>query len=210
MGIPFIGKFIHPAYISKYFREKTGIAESKMGEIKQLFDMDYLLARHIRQQTIMLLRLDYCSLKYGKDISKLVVVFDLYGLSSFPDLFAIDYVRRVLALDQAYYPERLETIYLVNAPWYFAAIYSLISPFLDPVTAKKVQILGTDFLPTLRQQIDDSVIPIELGGSCDKMTWNWPYCEESGVSPQQLRAYLESKVVSSKCESNSPPSENSL
>lgn len=155
--------------------------------------MDYLLARHIRQQTIMLMRLDYCSKKYGKEISKLVVVFDLEGLSSFPDLFALDYTRRVLLLDQAYYPERLETIYLVNAPWYFAAIYSLISSFLDPVTAKKVQILGSDFLPTLRQQIDDSQIPRSMGGSCDTIKWNWPYTEESGVSPQQLRSMLEKK-----------------
>jgi hypothetical protein len=176
-----------------FFREKTGIAESKMSEIKELFDMDYLLARHVRQQTIMLLRLEYCAMKYQKDISKLLVVFDLYGLSSFPDLFALDYVRRVLALDQAYYPERLETIYLVNAPWYFAAIYSLISPFLDPVTAKKVQIIGTDFLPTLREQIDDSMIPQTMGGSCESIEWNWPYAEESGVSPQQLRSYLENR-----------------
>jgi hypothetical protein len=176
-----------------FFREKTGIAESKMSEIKELFDMDYLLARHVRQQTIMLLRLEYCAMKYQKDISKLLVVFDLYGLSSFPDLFALDYVRRVLALDQAYYPERLETIYLVNAPWYFAAIYSLISPFLDPVTAKKVQIIGTDFLPTLREQIDDSMIPQTMGGSCESIQWNWPYAEESGVSPQQLRSYLENR-----------------
>lgn len=165
-----------------------------MSEIKELFDMDYLLARHVRQQTIMLMRLESCSKKYGKDIHKLVVVFDLAGLSSFPDLFALDYTRRVLLLDQAYYPERLETIYLVNAPWYFAAIYSLISSFLDPVTAKKVQILGTDFLPTLRQQIDDSQIPRSMGGSCDTIQWNWPYAEESGVSPQQLRSYLESRL----------------
>jgi hypothetical protein len=166
-----------------------------MSEIKELFDMDYLLARHIRQQTIMLLRLEYSARKYQKDISKLLVVFDLYGLSSFPDLFALDYVRRVLLLDQAYYPERLETIYLVNAPWYFAAIYSMISPFLDPVTAKKVQIIGTDFLPTLREQIDDSMIPKEMGGSCESIQWNWPYAEESGVSPQQLRSYLEKRDV---------------
>lgn len=209
MDIRYTGILLWSVLLIRY-REKTGIAESKMGEIKELFDMDYLLARHVRQQTIMLMRLDYCSLKYGKDISKLIVVFDLYGLSSFPDLFAIDYVRRVLALDQAYYPERLETIYLVNAPWYFAAIYSLISPFLDPVTAKKVQILGSDFLPILRQQIDDSVIPKDLGGSCQTMSWNWPYSEESGVSPQQLRAYIENKLSSSKCDSNSTPSVNPL
>jgi hypothetical protein len=173
-------------------REKTGLAEANMPKIREYFDMDYLMARHVRQQTIMLLRLQYCSKKYSKEITKLIVVFDLEGLSSFPDLFALDYVRRVLALDQAYYPERLGTIYLVNAPWYFAAIYSMITPFLDAVTAKKVQILGTDYFSTLNLQIDESVIPTSMGGTCETMQWNWPYSEDSGVSPQQLRAYLGS------------------
>lgn len=173
-----------------------------MSEIKEHFDMDYLLARHIRQQTIMLLRLNHAQLKYNKVITKIVVVFDLAGLSRFPDLFALDYVRRVLVMDQAYYPERLETIYLINAPWYFAAIYSLISSFLDPVTAKKVQIIGTDFLPIISQQIDENQIPRELGGTFDSLTWNWPYSEESGVSPSQLREYLEKEKLKNQIAEN--------
>ncbi len=192
MEIQSIGLYIFMKLADGY-REKTGIAESKMSEIKEYFDMDYLLARHIRQQTIMLLRLNYAQIKHNKVITKIVVVFDLAGLSRFPDLFALDYVRRVLVMDQAYYPERLETIYLINAPWYFAAIYSLISSFLDPVTAKKVQIIGTDYLPVITQQIDESQIPREMGGTFDTVTWNWPYSEESGVSPSQLREYLEKK-----------------
>mmetsp|Transcript_13561 Transcript_13561/g.20355 ORF Transcript_13561/g.20355 Transcript_13561/m.20355 type:complete len:298 (+) Transcript_13561:61-954(+) len=175
----------HPIYW-----EKTGFAEARMDQVKQHFDMDYLIARHIRQQTIMLIRLKHCAKKHNKDISKMVVVFDLDELRMVPDLMGLDYVRKVLLLDQAYYPERLQTIYLINAPWYFAAIYALVSAFIDPVTAKKIRILTTDFLDTLREEIDDSQIPSTLGGSGEDFVWRWPYHPSSGAAPDQLRAYL--------------------
>ena len=37
-----------------------------------------------------------------------------------------------------HYPERCHKIFLVNAPWSFSVVWSLIKPFLDPVTANKV------------------------------------------------------------------------
>lgn len=73
-----------------------------MEEVLDLFDMDYLIARHVRQQNIMLLRLRHCSLKYGRTIGKLVVVFDLEHLRMIPGMTALDYCRQVLLLDQAY------------------------------------------------------------------------------------------------------------
>ena len=49
----------------------------------------------------------------------------------------------------------------------------LVWPFLHPATVSKIEIVGSDFLSTLRQQIADENIPNEYGGTLD-LSWNWP------------------------------------
>ena len=59
--------------------------------------------------------------------------------------------RRTIEIDQLYYPERLQYFFMVNAPWFFTAIFAIIKPWLDKVTADKFKILGSDYLPTLEK-----------------------------------------------------------
>ncbi len=59
------------------------------------------------------------------------------------------------------------------------------------MTREKFQILGSDYLDTLRKYVDDSQIPVELGGSHAGFKWNWPYPEESYCTPQHIREYAE-------------------
>ncbi len=86
----------------------------------------------------------------------------------------------MFVIDEAYYPERLEQFFMINAPWFFSGIWAVIRPWLDPITARKIQILGTDFLPTLREYIDDSQIPIELGGTRENFAWQFPASRTEG------------------------------
>ena len=76
--------------------------------------------------------------------------------------------------DEAFYPERLQFFVMINAPWFFTGIWALIKPFLHAVTAKKFIIVGSDYLPTLRKHIDDSQIPVELGGEREHFAWTHP------------------------------------
>ncbi len=69
---------------------------------------------------------------------------------------------------------------MINAPWFFTSIWSLIKSFLDPKTASKFVILGTDYLPELRKYIDDSQIPEELGGSRTNFAWTFPESRTEG------------------------------
>ena len=75
---------------------------------------------------------------------------------------------------------------------FFTAIWALIKPWIDPVTSDKIKILGSDYLSHLREYIDDSQIPPELGGSCPDFTWEAPYPAAYGASLEQLQAKVES------------------
>merc|ERR1711971_947900 len=56
-------------------------------------------------------------------------------------------------------------MFIVNAPWPFRFSWNIISKFIDPVTVKKIHILGSDYLKTMKEYIDLDKIPKEYGGS---------------------------------------------
>ena len=70
-------------------------------------------------------------------------------------------------MGQNRYPETMGKFYIINAPWTFSAIWAVIRPWLDEVTASKVDILGTGYMETLLSQIDKENLPKDLGGDCD-------------------------------------------
>ena len=55
---------------------------------------------------------------------------------------------------QKHYPERQSRILVVNAPWWFAGIWKGVSGILSSGTQAKLQIRGTNFLPTLLEHVD--------------------------------------------------------
>lgn len=135
---------------------------------------------------MMVKRLQFSSLKHGKEIEKQVIVFNMANMSYSVDTNAISVFRQTLAIDEAYYPERLHCLYMINAPWFFTAIWSMIRPWIDPVTANKIQILGSDYMTVLREEIADDQIPPLYGGTGEGFTWQWPFPSEYGCAPEQL------------------------
>lgn len=117
---------------------------------------------------MMHLKREFICQKSGGDpgLLKSIIVFDLKGMSLSPNIFGITYAQRMFQMDEKYYPERLAHMYLINAPWFFSAIYALISPFIDPVTSQKIRILGANYMEELSACIDVDVIPVEMGGNC--------------------------------------------
>jgi len=45
---------------------------------------------------------------------------------------------------QNHYPERLGICFALNPPWYIRLLYTLVSPFMDSVTKKKIHFLNGD------------------------------------------------------------------
>ena len=52
-------------------------------------------------------------------------------------------LKRVADIGTHYFPETAWKIYLINAPFVFRAIWAIIKPWLHPITAAKVNILGS-------------------------------------------------------------------
>jgi hypothetical protein len=112
-------------------------------------------------------RLPACSRKSGYLLETCCTIMDAKGvsLSSAPSVYG--YLQQASGISQNYYPERLGKLYVINAPWGFSAIFSVVKGFLDPVTVSKIHILGGNYQKELLAQIPKENLPQVLGGECD-------------------------------------------
>jgi hypothetical protein len=124
--------------------EKTGKISSKFGEITKKLNLNDLVIRHIRQQEMAVRRMQYFNEKNpehnhdGSAVEQQIIVFDLADLSYALDTTALAAFRKTLQIDQDYYPERLSTLFMINAPWFFTALWAVVKIGIDPVTANKM------------------------------------------------------------------------
>ena len=89
---------------------------------------------------------------------QIIIVFDLtsFGLSCM-DYEAVKILIGILAHN---YPEILSKVHIVNHPWLFNACWAVISPWIDPVTAQKVNFTS---IADLSKFIDAECIPEDVG-----------------------------------------------
>lgn len=69
---------------------------------------------------------------------KVVVLFDYNGYTS-KNSPPLSLVKNLVFTLRDHWPERLEYVFIVDAPLIFRGFWTLIKPFIDPVTKKKVQ-----------------------------------------------------------------------
>jgi len=111
-------------------------------------------------------RLPACSRKAGKLIETSCTIMDLGGVGLLSAKQVYGYVQEASKISQNNYPERMGKFYLINAPWGFASVWSIIKRWLDPVTVDKISILGGSYQSTLLQQIPAENLPSNFGGTC--------------------------------------------
>jgi len=164
----------HPIYI-----EKTATVDpTAMME----FGVDRLKEFHIQMQETNNWIKEKQTEKSGYTTYKGIVIMDMFdfGMKHCSSTF-YDPIQQIITIDQYYYPESLYKLYLINCPWAFRAIWKVIKPWLHPLTAARIEILGTDYLEHLQELIDDDQIPRYLGGTCECG------CSEDGLEHQMDR-----------------------
>jgi hypothetical protein len=172
--------------------ERTGYVQCNWSKVKKFFTVDELVQYHIQSQQANELRYGHASKKFGTLITSAVTVFDMKHLTMSLDPDSIMYIKTILGVDQGNFPERLKHLFLINAPWYIHLLYKIFLPFIDARTAAKFIILDGDYMPTLTKYIDISMVPTEMGGEANVM-WSGNFTDDSGVSDNQIKAFMGAK-----------------
>jgi hypothetical protein len=102
------------------------------------------------------------------DSAKSLYIIDLQGIR-FGDFMGdvMDFVKRASAFCNQHYPERAGTVYIINVPSWFKMIWSVVKPWVDPVTLEKIHILrgAEEIRQTMQQRIALEHLPPEYGGT---------------------------------------------
>ena len=72
-----------------------------------------------------------------------------------------------MQIDGKYYPETMAKHFIINAPWIFTGVWAMIKPWLDPVTAGKIKVIGSNYQDTLFEVVHPNQIPKEFGGTSE-------------------------------------------
>lgn len=132
-------------------------------------------------------RLPVCSAINHNLIETSCTVMDLKNVGIGQFWKVSSYVQQASKIGQYYYPETMGRFYIINAPYIFTTVWSVVKAWLDPVTREKIQILGSNYIGELAKQIPMENIPSMIGGKCqcqggclmsDAGPWNTPQGEE--------------------------------
>ena len=110
-------------------------------------------------------RLPAASRQVGHLVETSCTVLDLKGISLSLARNVYGFISDAAYIGQNYYPERMGKFYIVNAPWGFSMVWSVIKKFLDPVTVDTIHILGSKYQTALAKQVPPQHLPVEFGGT---------------------------------------------
>lgn len=79
---------------------------------------------------------------------------------------AKDIIKEQSAVDSLCFPETMSRMFIINAPRFFSATWSLIKGWLDPRTTSKIEVLSSkkEAEKKLLELIDEDQLPSDYGG----------------------------------------------
>jgi len=153
---------------------------------------------------------DYCyhALAPEDPGGRQVTVYDLSRMTLLSLMgSAAEPVKQIIKLYAVHYPERVDKIFLVNAPYFFTGVWNSIKPFLDPAVVSRISI-STNGRRELLDYIGADRVPIAYGGTDPTPLGEAP--EELSIRHHilQNRANLE-KAAAAAAACDSPRSTRS-
>lgn len=179
-----------PIYI-----ERIGILD-----VPKLFTLttEERMVRHYHQEyeILMKLRFPACSEVAGKKILQGLTIMDLTGGSmGMMNKQVYGLLKLASSVGSDYYPEIMGNLYVVNSPYFFSGVWSVVKGFIDKRTQDKIKIMSNGWKPILLELVDAETLPEFLGGKCtcanhggDCMTSNiGPWNDFELVKPKGIR-----------------------
>lgn len=115
--------------------------------------MRYFIQSYERQNKIIF---PECTRLAGTRIDKTISILDLKNVSTFKlltgDIKAI--LQGIIKISQDNYPESLYKMFIINSGFMFSAVWTVVKPFLDEKTQKKIVIISGNGLKEIREEID--------------------------------------------------------
>jgi len=155
-GLHGISKDQHIVYIDRP-------AKVNPSTFSQMFSFAEYERIHIQTMELLCDAKDRLAVKLGRHNYKHVVIMDLDGftMSHFSKKF-YEPIKRLVNIDQSKYPETLHKMFIVNYPFLFKAVWTIVSPWIDPITKSRIEFCK---VKELLQYIDADQLPSDLGGT---------------------------------------------
>ncbi|KAF7375068.1 CRAL-TRIO domain-containing protein [Mycena sanguinolenta] len=163
----------YPQFYHKHDKDGRPVYVERLG----LLDLNALYAATTQERQLKRFVLEYekflyerlpaCSAAAGHPVETSCTIMDLQNVSLTNFYRVKDYVMQASKIGQDHYPECMGKFYIINAPFMFSTVWTLIKPWLDEVTVAKIDIIGKDYKGKLLAQIDANDLPKQFGGNCD-------------------------------------------
>ncbi|KAL4938164.1 hypothetical protein BDV06DRAFT_215328 [Aspergillus oleicola] len=119
--------------------------------------------------------LPLCSAVRPEPVTSAVYIVDASSLGLKQSWDVREFAQDISWILATCYPETIHRVYACNCPAMLSTLWKIIKPFVDPVTASKIQFLQrSESYLFLFQEIEPANIPSSIGGGLDFKTGMLP------------------------------------
>jgi hypothetical protein len=144
-------------------------------------------------------KLPACSEAQGRYIDTSLNIMDVKGISlKLITKESQRMMKKLTSITQDNYPETMGNMVIINAPYIFKMIYSLVKPMLSPRTQSKIIVLGSRYMDKLLEFVDIECLPKKIGGTSKYSIFDdigpWSDLVPSITTTEQLSLYQSQQM----------------